>query len=331
MTSTEPTSTSTETTGTEQNVNPFRKAAAELPIVPEILKDWGMGGRKTYNRITTELTDAEEYLNLLADFSEKDSFLTNYVSDPEHSDDPAVVSYNSTIADIDSESEDDDKAMAAEIAAIEAKYEARAKARDDRAEAAEAEFLAAKPDLLENVPTESERAEAVMQYDLSRAGLALTIKKAIDNLSTVERKDADGNVIDVKALLAPIQIPTLKFGTKRRGSGSGDSWKPRFSHATINGEAVSNPRVPGLMSALGVKGDRDKFLQILDNQFGRDNFDSADTGAEFTFTVKVGDTVKNVVVTKGNAPKADDKASGTTNSTDGDAASTETETVAASE
>lgn len=298
----------TEATATESKapeVNPFRKLAGDLPKVPAILNSWGLGGRKTYNKINSDLTDAEEFLNILADFAEKDSFLSNYVSDPEHADDPAVTEFNTVISDIDAEEENDAEEMERRINAIKAEYEAKAKAREERAENAEKEFLAAKPDLLENVPSESERSEAVMQYDLSRAALALTVKKAIDNLSTVERKDADGNVVDVKALLEPLTIPTLKFGGKR-GVRTGDSgWKPRFASATINGEAVGNPRVPGLMAALGIKTDRDKFLSILDNQFGRENFDNADTGASFTFTVKVNDETKNVVVVKGNAPAAD--------------------------
>lgn len=304
----EQTSAVTTVTQAAEETNPFRKLASELPTAPEVIGTWGMMGRKSLRKIQDDLDDAGEFLRILADFAEKDSFLANYVNDPENQDDPAVIELTRINADLDQQEEQDKADKQAELDAIEKKYKDRETDRTKAAEEAEKNFLSAKPDLLENVPSETERGEAVMQYDLSRASLALTIGKAISNLSgPTERIDPEtGAVIDVKKLLEPIVIPSLKFGAKKKRatgskSASGeDAWRPRFASATINGAQVPDPRVPGLMKSLGVKVDREKFLDVLDNQFGRENFDKADQGQTFSFTITVNNEVKQVTVTKGN-------------------------------
>jgi len=102
--------------------NPF--ADITLPEVPKELAYWGLPGKQAMRKLTNNLGDIADSLDVLSRYAGRESALTEFVSDETNSSDPAVADYNAELESIGEEESEAEEAKAAEIKAIEEKYAA---------------------------------------------------------------------------------------------------------------------------------------------------------------------------------------------------------------
>lgn len=307
----------------------------KLPTIPtEQLQLWGLSGKQTARKLTNDVGDASDALEIMRAYAGRESALDNFLSDEANAEDQAVADFRQAIEEIDDDAADLDKAREKALEAFNAEWDAKAKEIEDRRESAEVTVLDAHPEVLADIPSADDNQDAVLAYDLARASVAANIKKAIDGMKSrnVKIKSEDGTETEltIAEVLESFAIPNAARPGRRGGSkGSGDLWKPRWSEAILDGKRLDNPRVPAVAKSLGIS--RDNLLNSLLKVTTRTDFDDADTGAVFNFIVSLskdgGEMVDHSIkVTKGTPINPDAKKTESTDTTVAEADTTVTVT-----
>jgi hypothetical protein len=292
--------------------NPF--ADITLPEVPKELALWGLPGKQAARKMTNNLGDIADSLDVLSRYAGRETALTEFIGAEENADDPAVADYAAELESITEEEKEAEAAKKAEQDALDAKYEAILAAFDERRDSAETELQEAHPEIFAGAPTPEENADAVLAVDLATASIRVDVRKTMDSLKSREVQNLEtGESITIESVLGnfAVNVPT---GKRRAGSsaGTGDGgFKPRFSKAIVNGKELDNPRVPNVAKQLGMS--RDLFLTKMEMSVSRESWSDMETGASITFVVTrtiisqdgKSETEKtdSVTVTKGNAPQ----------------------------
>jgi len=293
--------------------NPF--ADITLPEVPKELAYWGLPGKQAMRKLTNNLGDIADSLDVLSRYAGRESALTEFVSDETNSSDPAVADYNAELESIGEEESEAEEAKAAEIKAIEEKYAALTEQFEARKDTAEQALQDAHPEIFADAPTPEENADAVLAVDLATASIRVDVRKTLDSFKSREVKNSEtGETVTIDQVLGKfvVNVPT---GKRRSNSGSGEGgFKPRFSKAVVDGVELDNPRVPAVAKQLGMS--RDVFLTKMEQSVSRESWADMETGASINFVItrtilsedgKTSEEKTNsVLVTKGNAPAVQD-------------------------
>lgn len=266
--------------------NPLTTATA--PVIPD-LSGFGIKGKVAQRALTNTVAEFAEYLAIVKDYAEGDQLIDAKIGELETAE---ADTYAETMADLDSEDVSAETELAEKIAALESEYAEAAKLREQARIDAKAQLIATSPELQNlAVPTAEENAEAVQAIDLLRKNLRAQVATTITALGG---KDRVGDLLD------SVKLPDLGRGTSARKSGGG--FKPRFQSVNIDGVAQAEPQAAKVAEALGIT--RDALFQSLLRTVSREDFEAANSGAAFNFTVEHNGVVKNVTVVKGVPAKA---------------------------
>jgi hypothetical protein len=293
--------------------NPFADIA--LPEVPKELAYWGLPGKQAMRKLTNNLGDISDSLDVLSRYAGRETALTEFVGQESNASDPAVADYNAELETIGEEETEAEEAKAAELKAIEDKYEAVLAEFEARRDAAENALQDAHPEIFANAPTAEENADAVLAVNLATASIKVDVRKTLESLKSREVKNPEtGENITIDSVLGKfnVNVPT---GKRRGNAGSGEGgFKPRFSKAVVDGVELDNPRVPAVAKQLGMS--RDLFLTKMEESVSRESWVDMETGASINFVItrtilsedgkSSEEKTNSVLVTKGNAPAVQD-------------------------
>lgn len=265
--------------------NPLETAT--IPVVPELLKSWGIRGQLLYTQLTQSLQGADIALKVMRDYDAGDKAIEEYILKTENE-------LTKRYADVKAENEKADTAdnekRDAEIKAIKDKYEAAKAERDANAEAIREEIAADSG--IERVD-EKENAEAVEMWDMVRTAIDSQRSLAMDTLANKSvpnpnHDPADENSkekLSIGDVIQTVKLPDIGIGKKARASSksSDTAFRPRWNKTVVNGEELADPTVQSVAETLGIT--RDNLLASFLRFHSREAFEAGEQGSTWNFSV----------------------------------------------
>lgn len=299
----------------------------KMPEIPQALHLFGVPGKQAFRRFSQEIQSGKDNLEVIRDYEKGEKLFDEYVNSTENDE---TKNYAEVAGDVSAEAEKDEEAMAAELKAIEDKYAAREDARLARLNEAKDAVLASATDL--EIPSDEDKADAVVGWDLARASLEDFKRRVIKSLQnrqvanpefdpSKDESPENEKFINVERLINSISFPAIGFGEKKVSTRGAGGWKPRFSKAIVDGTELSAPQVSAVAKHIGISNKA--LLDSLQRHYSRETVDGANDGTEFSFVVHVekdgkGSQDMSVTLTKGQVKSEKETAT-----------ETETETVTA--